>query len=107
MVTGREAVLSPTLTASVMFFFIILFFIFFQRGGLGAAVGLGGSGGGGKKIESNVINLLGGENSITSTYSAMQSVARGDVTGCQAESQACLHFKPNFQFSSSIFLHSH
>lgn len=55
----------------------------------------------------DVINLLGGGNSITSYYSAMQSVVRGDVTGRQAESQGCLHFKPNFQFSPPIFLHSH
>ena len=61
--------------------------------------------GGGKR--KNVINLLGGENSITSSYSAMQSVVQGDVTGRQAESQGCLHFKPNFQFSPPIFLHSH
>lgn len=54
----------------------------------------------------NVINLFGGGNSITSSYSAMQSVVRGDVTGRQAESQGFLHFKPNFQFSP-IFLHSH
>ena len=55
----------------------------------------------------NVINLLGGGNSITSSYSAMQSVVQGDVTGHQAESRGCLHFKPNFQFSPPIFLHSH
>lgn len=54
-----------------------------------------------------IINLLGVGNSITSSYSAMQSLMWGDVTGCQAESQGCLHFKPNFQFSSPIFLHSH
>lgn len=65
----------------------------------------GGREGWGKR--KNVINLLGGGNSITSSYSAMQSVVRGDVTGCQAESQGCLHFKPNFQFSPPIFLHSH
>lgn len=59
---------------------------------------------GGRK---NVINLLGEGNSITSFYSAMQSVVQRDVTGRQAESLGCLHFKPNFQFSPPIFLHSH
>lgn len=37
----------------------------------------------------------------------MQSVVQRDVTGRQAESLGCLHFKPNFQFSPPIFLHSH
>lgn len=60
---------------------------------------------GGKR--KNIINLLGGGNSITSSYSAMQSVVQADVTGHQAESQGRLHFKPNFQFSPRIFLHSH
>lgn len=30
----------------------------------------------------------------------MQSAVRGNVTGCQAERHSCLHFKPNFHFSS-------
>lgn len=51
----------------------------------------------------NIINLRGGGNFITSSYSVVQA----DVTGHQAESQGCLHFKPNFQFSLCIFLHSH
>lgn len=77
------------------FYFILFYFA--------ARVGREREGGRGE----NVINLLGGGNSITSSYSAMQSVVRGDVTGRQAESQGCLHFKPNFQFSPPIFLHSH